>query len=356
MKNWYQIIAKADAPAEISVYDEIGAWGVTAKSFIADLKALGDVKQLTLSINSPGGSVFDALAMFNALRGTGAEITTKVMGIAASAASLLAMAGDKRVMPANAFMMVHNPMNGVFGNAADMRDMADVLDKINASLIATYVARTGRTEAEVKALLDAETWLSAEDALAQGFVDEVEAALTVTASYEIDRLPANIQAVFKAASDPAAAAAVAEAAAAEAAAAEAAAAAAEATAAAAATPATPLADQVLTLATAAGVAEFAAHWALATGDMADVKARIEDAREIKALCALAKRPDDAAAFVHARTSVEKVRETLVNRRATQDEQVQIDTAPRSKNSSAKAAQPEAVSASGIWAARHKASQ
>ena len=102
--------------------------------------------------------------------------------------------------------------------------------------------------------------------------------------------------------------------------------------------------------------EFAAHWALATGDIGEVKARIEEAREIQALCALAKRPDDAAAFIHARTSVEKVRENLVNRRATQDEQVQIDTAARSKNSSAKAAQPEAVSASGIWAARHKASQ
>ncbi|MDW3682940.1 Clp protease ClpP [Cupriavidus sp. CV2] len=356
MKTWYQIIAKANAPAEISVYDEIGAWGVTAKSFIADLKALGDVKQITLSINSPGGSVFDALAMFNALRGTGSQITTKVMGIAASAASLLAMAGDKRVMPANAFMMVHNPMNGVFGNAADMRDMADVLDKINASLVATYVARTGRTEAEVKALLDAETWLSADDAVAQGFADEVEPALTVTASYDIDRLPANIQAVFKAAADPAAEAAAAanaaEAAAAEAAAAEAAAA----EAAAAAAAATPIADQVLALATAAGVQEFAAHWALATGDIGEVKARIEEAREIKALCALAKRPDDAAAFIHARTSVEKVRENLVNRRAAQDEQVQIETTPRSKNPSAKAAQPEAVSASGIWAARHKASQ
>jgi ATP-dependent Clp endopeptidase proteolytic subunit ClpP len=353
MKTWYQIIAKADARAEISVYDEIGAWGVTAKSFIADLKAIGDVKQLTLSINSPGGSVFDALAMYNALRATGAQITVRVMGIAASAASLLAMVGDKRVMPENTFMMVHNPLAGMFGNAVDLRDMADVLDKVGASLVATYVARTGRSEADVKALLDAETYLSAEEAVAQGFADEVEPALKVTAAFELDRLPADIQAVFKAAADPAAAEAAAAAAAAEAASAAAATAATEAAAAAAAT---PIADQVLALATAAGLADFAAHWALATADIGDVKARIEEAREIKALCALAKRPDDAAAFIVARMSVEKARENLVNRRAAQDESVQIDTTPRSKNPSAKAAQPEAVSASGIWAARHKASQ
>ncbi len=109
MKDWYKIIAKADGqPAQISVFDEIGAWGVTAKMFIADLKALGAVKKIDMDINSPGGSVFDALAMYNALRATGAEITVKVLGVAASAASLLAMAGDKIVMPENAFMMVHN--------------------------------------------------------------------------------------------------------------------------------------------------------------------------------------------------------------------------------------------------------
>jgi hypothetical protein len=110
---------------------------------------------------------------------------------------------------------------------------------------------------------------------------------------------------------------------------------------------------VLALATEAGMSEFAAHWALQSGDIGDVKAGISEAREIKALCALAKRPDDAAAFIHARTSVEKVRENLINRRAAQSEQSHVDTSPPSKNSSAKAAQPEAVSTAGIWAARNK---
>ncbi|WP_196251647.1 head maturation protease, ClpP-related [Cupriavidus necator] len=323
------------------MFDEIGAWGVTAKMFIDELKALGTVKKIDMDINSPGGSVFDALAMYNALRATGAEITVKVLGVAASAASLLAMAGDKIIMPENAFMMVHNPMNGIYGNADEMRDMADVLDKIGASLIGTYVARTGRTEDEVKALLAAETWLSAADAVAQGFADEMEPALKVAAAvYDFDRLPQNVQALFKAAADPAAAEA----------------AAAEAAAAAAAAAPVALADQVLALATEAGLADFAAHWALQVTAIEDVRPMIANASEIRALCAVAKRPEDAAAFIRANTSIEKVRETLCARLAAKSETKPIDTTPPVKGSTANDAQSKAVSSTSIWAARQKAKQ
>lgn len=198
MKNWYSIQAKAGAPAEISIYDEIGLWGVTAKQFIADLKAL-DATTVKLFINSPGGSVFDALAMYNALRQHPASVEVTVMGIAASAASLVAMAGDKIVMPENSFLMIHNPLAGAYGNAAELRDMADVLDKIGASLVATYVTRTGLQEDEVKALLATDTYLSAEEAVAKGFADELQPALKVAACYDIERLPVNIRAVFAAA-------------------------------------------------------------------------------------------------------------------------------------------------------------
>ena len=157
-KSWYKMQAKAGTPkaAEITIFDEIGFWGVTAASFISELKALGDVETIDVLINSPGGSVFDGLAIYNALRQHKASVNVTVMGVAASAASFIAMAGDKITMPENAFLMVHNAMGGVFGNAQEMRDWADTLDKIGASLIGIYVARTGKSEAEVKALLDAE--------------------------------------------------------------------------------------------------------------------------------------------------------------------------------------------------------
>ncbi|MBN8494930.1 MAG: Clp protease ClpP, partial [Burkholderiales bacterium] len=145
MKNWFEIKARADDTAEVSIFDEIGAYGVSAKEFIDALKAHAG-KKVTLSINSPGGSVFDALAMYNALRAHGAEITAKVMGVAASAASIIFMAGDKRVMPENAFLMIHNPLTFAYGNADELRDMAEVLDKIAASLVGIYVTRSGKSE------------------------------------------------------------------------------------------------------------------------------------------------------------------------------------------------------------------
>ena len=107
--KWFSFKAKAETGVEISILDEIGMWGVSAKEFIAELKQYAG-QAITLTINSPGGSVFDALAIYNALRNSGGEVTTKVMGVAASAASLIFMAGDKRVMPENTFLMIHNPM------------------------------------------------------------------------------------------------------------------------------------------------------------------------------------------------------------------------------------------------------
>ncbi len=161
-KSWYSVKALAkDTAAEISIYDEIGMWGVTAKDFISDLKKV-EAKELTLFINSPGGSVFDGLAIYNSLRQHPANVTVKVMGVAASAASFIAMAGDRIVMPENAFLMVHNPMGAVFGNADEMRDWADTLDKIAASLVGIYVARTGKDEKEIKELQELVNYIKGE--------------------------------------------------------------------------------------------------------------------------------------------------------------------------------------------------
>lgn len=200
MKTWFNFQAKTADSAEVSIFDEIGMWGVTAKDFIACMKAHAG-KTLTVCINSPGGSVFDALAIYNALRAHGSEVTVKVMGIAASAASLIAMAGDKIIMPENTFLMIHNPWSFAAGNADELRDTADTLDMIGSSLIKTYVARTGLSEEEIKQMLDAETWLNAADALAKGFATHVEPSLKVAASYDVERFPENIRAIFNAAAD-----------------------------------------------------------------------------------------------------------------------------------------------------------
>jgi len=203
-KNWFEMKAEPQQTAAIAIYDDIGAYGVTAKDFIA---ALGSISApaIRLSINSPGGAVFDALAIFNALRQHPAEIMVDVIGVAASAASLIAMAGDRINMADNAFMMVHNPMSAAAGNAEDLRDLADTLDKIGASLVAIYSNRTGQTPEKIKELLAAETWLNAEEAIALGFADEIGAALPVTARFDLERMPDTVRNTWAKLTPPAAA-------------------------------------------------------------------------------------------------------------------------------------------------------
>ena len=116
--------------AEVSIYDEIGAYGVSAKSFLDELGALPGDGPLTLRLNRPGGSVFDAVAIYNALKRHSGPVTVWIDGIAASAASYIAMAGDEVVMPQNAFLMIHDPSGLVVGTAEDMRAMAEALEKI----------------------------------------------------------------------------------------------------------------------------------------------------------------------------------------------------------------------------------
>jgi len=186
MKSWYTIRARA-LGAEVLIYDEIGAYGVSAKGFLAELGALPDDAPIDLRLNSPGGSVFDAVAIFNALSRHAGHITVWIDGIAASAASYIAMAGDEIVMPENAFMMIHDPSGIVMGTAADMRDMAGTLDKIAASMTRGYAAKTGKPEAEIAALLAAETWFDAKDALEAGLATRMAEPVRIAASFDIGR-------------------------------------------------------------------------------------------------------------------------------------------------------------------------
>lgn len=156
---------------------------VTAESFNSDLKALGDIDELDVYINSYGGSVFQGQAIYSILRRHKAHKTVYVDGIAASIASVIAMAGDVVKMPRNASMMIHNPMGLAFGNATEMRKTADELDKLREGMLAAYLAKTGEktTEEELVELLDAETWLNADECFDLGFVDEVIEAKEVAA-------------------------------------------------------------------------------------------------------------------------------------------------------------------------------
>jgi ATP-dependent protease ClpP protease subunit len=180
MRNWFTMKAE-EGVGEIAIYDEIGKsfWGdetVSAKSFLDTLAALGPVNAITLRINSPGGDVFDGLAIHNALKNHAAKVTARIDGLAASAASYIAMAADKIVMPANSFMLVHQSAGFALGTADDMRALADDLERIDNSITATYVARTGMTTGEVKALMKEDRLMGAAEAKELGFADEVERA------------------------------------------------------------------------------------------------------------------------------------------------------------------------------------
>lgn len=186
MASWYAIRARGTG-AEVAIYDEIGAYGVSAKGFLAELGALPDGTPVDLRLNSPGGSVFDAVAIHNAIKRHEGTVTVWIDGIAASAASYIAMAGDEIVMPENAFLMIHDPAGLVMGTAEDMRAMAEALDKVKGRLVSGYAAKSGRTPEEVSALMAAETWLDAADAVAHGFADRLIEPVRIAANFDIGR-------------------------------------------------------------------------------------------------------------------------------------------------------------------------
>lgn len=194
---WYTIRARASAPraAEVFVFGDIGAsWSeesVLAAEFVRKLSEL-DVDDLTVRINSYGGSVSDGLAIYNALRRHPARVTTSVEGVAASIASLIAMAGDSVEIAENALLMVHAPWGATMGNAAAMRDYADMLDTWAQAMATSYAAKTQRPHAEMLALLTDGTdhWYTAQEAQAEGFADAIIEAVPVAAALNLqDRYP-----------------------------------------------------------------------------------------------------------------------------------------------------------------------
>jgi len=170
-RPWYEVQAKAgDRKATIRIYDDIGWFGTSAKSFGDELAAL-DVDEIDLRLNSPGGDAWDGLAIHNALRAHKASVTVTVDGMAASAASLVAMGGDRVLMNRGGQMMVHDAWGMSIGNAADMLKTAEMLGKISDSYADVYAARAGGSRGEWREVMREETWYTAQEAVDAGLAD-----------------------------------------------------------------------------------------------------------------------------------------------------------------------------------------
>lgn len=186
MQKW-KMKALNDGNAEIFIYSDIGYdWWEdksTAQLFAEELKNLGDVNSIDLHINSNGGDVFDGQAIHSLIKNHKGFVTAYIDGLAASIATVIAMGADKVIMPKNAMMMIHNAWTGLYGNANDLRKMADDLDHINDTIVHTYLAKVKdkTDEATIRDLMDKESWLNAEECLSLGLCDEVSEPVKMAA-------------------------------------------------------------------------------------------------------------------------------------------------------------------------------
>ncbi|BBP95958.1 ATP-dependent Clp protease proteolytic subunit [Burkholderia sp. SFA1] len=194
LENWNPSIRAAadDGANNISIFDPIGydPWsgdGVTAKRIAGALRSM-DGKDVTVNINSPGGDMFEGLAIYNLLREYKGAVTVKVLGIAASAASIIAMAGDDVQIARSAFLMIHNGWVVVAGNRNELREVADTLEPFDAAMADIYAARTGGDLKSMQKLMDAETWIAGSAAIDQGFADSLLASDDVKESSDTHAL------------------------------------------------------------------------------------------------------------------------------------------------------------------------
>lgn len=350
-QSWFNVqAAEGDAQAgEVAIRGYIGEWGITDRDFIAGVEALGTVDTLNVRINSRGGEIDHAFAIFNFLKDHKATVNVRVDGVAMSSGSIIAMAGDRIEMPANTLMMVHNPWAYAAGSAADLRKEADNLDAFESALRATYMARTGKTEDEIKALLDDETYMTAAEAVELGFADVVlpigkqQAAAHAVAFARALGIPPEVLAKIEAAEAQAdqelsgddtdnAQAGEGQ------------------------PPAASLSATIQDAARKLGLEDYAADIALdaAIQDADAALAALADAKEILDLCALAKKPDMARALIRRRATLAEARHALVEARASEDEALHTDSHIPSSSSTPAPPQAQAVRTSTIWSNRRAA--
>lgn len=306
----FRLSDTAKAASTLSIYDEIGFWGVQAADFRTQLSAVKS-DDIDVEINSPGGDVFAGVAIYNMLKLSGKKINVKVMGVAASAASLIAMAGDTIQMPKNTFMMVHNPWGVSMGNSDEMRETADLLDKIGGSMLATYAAKTGLPDDALKEMLAVDTWMTADEALASGFATEVIDAIEAKAAFDMTRadLPDHVKAVYASVKpvDPPVEKTPEQLAEEERVAAQ------------ARRAASPDASAVHDLAVKAGLTDHANFIAVAATSLEDGERRVKAAKEIVAVATFAKRPAaEISMLVRSGKTVAEARTEIMTAMAAED--------------------------------------
>ena len=183
--DWYKIENVAEDEADILIYDYIGWPFNEAREFVGVISGMTQSK-ITIRVNSPGGDVFDAHAIYNAIRAHPSKPTTRIESLAASAASYIAVAGHKKEAYKNAMIMIHEPLTGMYGNQHDMREVADILGQINGTMIDMYADNTNVGKRDLKDMLEAETWMTAKEAKEKGFIDTiVEAGKPVSAKFDL---------------------------------------------------------------------------------------------------------------------------------------------------------------------------
>jgi len=180
-KSWYSITNKADGPVQVHIYDEIGYVGVSAQQFMADI---AEVKgPMEVHLNTPGGEVFDGIAIYNALKQRG-NVTIIVDSLAASIGSVIACAGNPTIVAKNSQIMIHDGFGMTVGNAADMREMADLLDRASDNIASIYAEKTGKPVQQWRDAMKKETWFSADEAVSEGLADHVQGG-SLTARFDL---------------------------------------------------------------------------------------------------------------------------------------------------------------------------
>jgi ATP-dependent protease ClpP protease subunit len=185
-KQFTNLVNVAGDTATIYLYDMISAdWGVSALSVIEAIAQAGDAKILNVHINSPGGDVFEGRAIMAALSAFKGKTVARIDSLCASAATSIALACDEVVMADGAFFMIHNASGMAWGDKQTLRDTADVLEKVEGAIVRDYVQKTGKEESEIRALMDAETWFTANEAMEHGFVDALDKGKKVTNTWNL---------------------------------------------------------------------------------------------------------------------------------------------------------------------------
>lgn len=187
-RSWYRIVGKNDkGETEISIMEEIGMWGITAKDFRNSIKRLGAKEPLHVHINSDGGDILEGFEIYNTLREHEGPVRVSIGAIAASMASVIAMAGEKITAAENSFVMIHNPWTVAMGDSQDLRKDADTMDKMKANIIKAYRQHSTLPDQEISDLMDDETWMTAEEAQQNGFIHEIEGFETSAQNFDLSK-------------------------------------------------------------------------------------------------------------------------------------------------------------------------